>query len=99
MNEFRVGEVISRGFAVFFGNFKLFAILALVVFAPVILLSVDGTNDYAAVRRASWEGGLVEEGSELSAKFLRLADDIRALSGGASDVAVTEQVGVEVRDV
>lgn len=56
-------------------------------------------NDYAAVRRASWEGGLVEQGSELSAKFLRLADDIRALSGGAPDVAATERVGVEVRDV
>lgn len=35
-------------------------------------------NDYAAVRRASWQGGLVEQDSALAVEMLRLAERIDA---------------------
>jgi Flp pilus assembly CpaE family ATPase len=52
-------------------------------------------NDYAAVRRASWQGGLIERDSALAVEMLKLAEriDIAAPpSVQAPDVAVGEKV-------
>lgn len=52
-------------------------------------------NEYAAVRRASWQGGLIEQYSALAAEMLRLAERIdleTKQSVPAPEVAVEEQV-------
>ncbi|MNC94385.1 hypothetical protein D3C83_112250 [compost metagenome] len=51
-------------------------------------------NDYAAVRRASWQGGLIEQDSALAAEMLRLAERIdleTAQSAQAPAVAIGDQ--------
>lgn len=52
-------------------------------------------NDYAAVRRASWQGGLIEQDSALAVEMRRLAEriDVEApRSVRASEVGVGEKV-------
>ncbi len=52
-------------------------------------------NDYAAVRRASWQGGLIEQDSALAVEMLKLAEriDMEApRDAQASEVAVGEIV-------
>jgi Flp pilus assembly CpaE family ATPase len=51
-------------------------------------------NDYAAVRRASWQGGLIEQDSELAAELLRLAERINLEARGvqAPEVGIGEIV-------
>ena len=54
-------------------------------------------NDYAAVRRASWQGGLIEQDSALAAEMLRLAERIDA-EAPRSVQAPELTVGVRVRN-
>jgi Flp pilus assembly CpaE family ATPase len=52
-------------------------------------------NDYAAVRRASWQGGLIEQDSALAFEMLRLAERINCEASRnvqALEVAVGEKV-------
>lgn len=50
------------------------------------------SNDYAALRRAAWGGGLVDEESTLAGEFSRLAEKVRELAGGSPGLPLTEQV-------
>jgi Flp pilus assembly CpaE family ATPase len=49
-------------------------------------------NDYAAVRRASWQGGLIEQDSPLAAALLKLAERIDWETRRPEEVA---QVGLK----
>lgn len=54
-------------------------------------------NDYAAVRRASWQGGLIEQDSALAAALLRLAERID-LAAPQSEQAPGVGIGEIVRN-
>lgn len=54
-------------------------------------------NDYAAVRRASWQGGLIEQNSALAVEMLRLAERID-LEASLSLQSPLVEIGVTVQN-
>jgi hypothetical protein len=85
--EFRIGEVIGKGFQVLFRNFGAFAVISLLVTLPALLFELAVMDDMAALETASPEQAHAAAGNVLLYSFVAIV--IQVIAGGIAAGALT----------